>query len=63
MVSDRKIIIKSPQQIGAIRESGKYLTDLLYKLYDQTKPGVTLLSLEKYTQNYLDERKLRGAFK
>ena len=63
MARDRKVIIKSPQQISAIRESGKYLTELLYKLYDQVQAWVVLMDLEKYAQTYLDERKLKWAFK
>jgi methionine aminopeptidase len=55
----RKIIYKNAQQISAIRESGKYLTELLYLLYKQVDAGVVLLDLEKYAQEYLDQRSLK----
>jgi len=63
MAQERKVIIKTPQQIANIRESWNFLTELLYKLYDMVQPGVMLVELEKYAQNYLDQRQLRGAFK
>lgn len=63
MAKLRKWDIKSQEQIGKIRESGKYLTELLYKLYDMSKPGVSLLELEIYADDYMNKNRLRGAFK
>lgn len=58
-MSSRKVIIKSKDQIAAIRESGKYLTELLHLLFGETKVGVSLLDLEKFAQKYLDDRGLK----
>lgn len=58
-----KHLIKTPQQIQNITDSGAYLTELLYYLKDQTKAGITLLELEELAQKWLDQRNLKGAFK
>lgn len=58
----KKIIIKTEKQITAIRESGKYLTELLYLLYDATKPWVSLLELELISDQFLKSKNLKGAF-
>lgn len=59
----RKIIIKTDQQIKNIRESGKYLTELLYILKDFVKSGVNLLDIEAKAQQFIDKYWLKWAFK
>lgn len=56
-------IIKTAQQISNIRESGKYLTELLYKLYHATQVGVALIELEFIAEDYIKKNNLKWAFK
>jgi len=53
MSQGRKVIIKTPEQINIIRESGKYLTELLAQLYVRSKPGVSLIELEEYAEQFM----------
>ena len=46
-----KSLIKTPTQIKNIKESCKYLTELLYTLKDETKAGVSLIELEEFAIN------------
>lgn len=55
--------IKTPQQISNIRESGKYLTELLYKLYHATEVGRPLIELEFIAEDYIKKNNLKGSFK
>ncbi len=59
----KQIIYKTPQQIDNIRQSGKYLTELLELLRDSVKVGVTLNELEAIAQRFLNNHDLRWAFK
>lgn len=54
---------KTIQEINNIRESGKYLTELLHLLYKQCAPWKTHRDLEIFAQVYLDKHNLKGAFK
>lgn len=56
-------MIKTPQQISHIRESGKYLTELLYKLYHATEVGRPLIELEFIAEDYIKKNNLKGSFK
>lgn len=56
-------LIKTPQQINTIRESGKYLNELLLYIKSQSKAGVSLIELETMAQKWLNQRNLKGAFK
>lgn len=58
----KKVIIKTAKQIDAIRESCKYLTEMLYLLKDEVKPWVSLLELELFSDQFLKKRNLKGAF-
>ncbi len=59
----RQIIYKTPQQINNIRESGKYLTELLTLVRDSSREGVTLNQLETIAERFLKTYNLKGAFK
>jgi len=59
----RKVIIKRADQIDAIREAGKYLTELLWLIGHAAKPGVVLNELEAQAQRFMDMNNLKGAFK
>lgn len=48
-----QIIIKSKEQIDNIRESGKYLNELLQIVTSTTKAGVSLLELEEVAVDYI----------
>lgn len=58
-----KNLIKTPVQIQNIKDSSKYLTELLYTLKDQTRAGVSLLELEAFADERITKRNLKGAFK
>ena len=55
--------IKTPEQINNIRESGKYLTELLWILYEMCKPGITTMELEVTAERFLLSHNLVWAFK
>ncbi len=57
------IIPKTPAQIDAIRESGKYLTELLWLLYDLCKPGISTMELEVFAERFLLSHNITWAFK
>lgn len=59
----RKTIIKTKEQIDAIREAGKYHAELITMIGEASKPWVQLLQLEKMSQIYLDSHNLKGSFK
>lgn len=58
-----KRIIKTPQQIENIRESWKYLNELLFKLKNEVQAGMTLMDLELYAEQYISKHNLKWAFK
>lgn len=58
-----KNIIKTPKQISHIKDSGKYLTELLYKLYHASKAGITLIELEFIAEDYIKKNNIKWAFK
>ncbi len=62
-MNDQSSLIKSPDKIQKIRDSWKYLTELLQALVSRAKPGVNLLELESFTQDWLDKKNIKGAFK
>lgn len=51
-------IIKTPAQIAAIREAGKYLNELLILIAQLALPGTVLLDLEASAQSFLDKHQL-----
>ena len=46
-----------------IRQSGKFLNELLLKIYYAAKAGVSLLELENIAEDYIIQHKVKGAFK
>lgn len=58
-----KWLIKTPQQIANIRESGKYLNELLLKLKNEVQAGMSLLDLELFAEQFISKNNLKGAFK
>jgi len=57
------IIYKTDEQLNNLRDSGKYLTELLYLLYEKAQPGVSGIELEQIAQEYIDKHNLKWAFK
>jgi len=49
------IIIKSPAEIEILREGGKRLADVLCKVKDMIKPGVSTWDLDKYAEKLIKE--------
>ncbi|MEI6426019.1 MAG: type I methionyl aminopeptidase [Candidatus Absconditabacteria bacterium] len=56
-------LIKTAEQIHNIRESGKYLNELLLKLKNACKAGITLIELEFIAEDYMKKNNIKGAFK
>jgi methionine aminopeptidase len=52
-------LIKTPQQIENIRKSGKYLNELLLKLKDACKAGITLIELEFIAEDYMKKNNVK----
>jgi methionine aminopeptidase len=46
-------------QLANVRESGKYLTELLSLVYKEVKTGVRLLDLEDIAEKYMQKHKLK----
>lgn len=59
----KQFSIKTPKQIANIRESGKYLNELLYLLREKAVPWMTLIELEFVAEHYITQHHLKGAFK
>lgn len=59
----KRIIYKTPEQIDNIRESGKYLTELLLLTQSHAKPWVSGIELEEIAQAFMDKYNIVGAFK
>jgi methionine aminopeptidase len=49
-------MIKTAQQIQTIKDSGKYLNELLHLIYDKSKPGIALIELEFVAEDFLKKR-------
>lgn len=49
------IIIKTPAEIEIIREGGKRLAEVLYKVKDVIKPGVSTEDLDNYAEKLIRE--------
>ena len=47
------IIIKTPEEIEILRESGKNLATVLYKLKDMVKPGISTYNLDLYAEQLI----------
>lgn len=62
-MSNKGVIIKDENLISNIRESGKYLTELLNILYDSVKPGITLSEIENISKKFFDKNWVKAAFK
>lgn len=60
---NKQPIIKTLEEISNIRESGKYLTEILNTLYLESKAGVSLIELETIAENFMIKNKIKGAFK
>lgn len=55
--------IKTPKQIENIRESWKYLNELLLLLREKTKAWVALIELEFVAEHFIQQHNLKWAFK
>lgn len=55
--------IKTSQQISNIRESGKYLNELLLILRDKTKAWIATIELEFIAEHFIQTHTLSWAFK
>ncbi len=49
------IIIKTPEEIEILREGGKHLAVVLYKVKDMVKPGVSTKDLDTYAEQLIRE--------
>ena len=55
--------IKTPAQINNIRESGKYLNELLLLLREKAKVWIATIELEFIAEHFIKQHNLKGAFK
>lgn len=49
------IIIKTPKEIEILREGGKHLATVLYKVKDVVKPGISTYELDQYAEKLIRE--------
>src|SRR3989344_8883543 len=56
------IIIKTPEEIEILRECGKRLATVLYKVRDMVAPGVSTYELDKYAEKLIREMGDEPAF-
>ncbi len=54
---------KSKNDIEKLRRAGLILAELLDKLGEQVKPGISTLDLEKFAQRFMDQAGVRPLFK
>lgn len=59
----KNLSIKTPKQIENIRESGKYLNEMLYLLREKAKAWTELIELEFVAEHFIKTHNLKGAFK
>jgi methionyl aminopeptidase len=62
-MSDRKIRLKSAEEIQLLREGGKILHEILHKTAAKVVPGVSTGEVNEYAEQLLSERGVVGAFK
>ncbi len=48
-----QIIIKTQEQIDNIRQSWKYLSEILLLVYNMIKPWVALIELEEFAEAFM----------
>jgi methionyl aminopeptidase len=56
------IYLKNPEQIGFMREAGAVLYEVLQKLRDAVKPGVTTAALDVYAEQLIRKHKAVPSF-
>ncbi|PIZ86038.1 type I methionyl aminopeptidase [Candidatus Nomurabacteria bacterium CG_4_10_14_0_2_um_filter_33_9] len=56
------IIIKTPKEIEILREGGKRLATVLYKVKDIVKPGISTWELDKYAEKLIKDMGDEPAF-
>lgn len=56
------IIIKTPEEIEILREGGKHLADVLYKIKEIVKPGISTKDLDIYAEKLIRELEGTPAF-
>ena len=49
------IIIKTAEEIEILREGGRRLAEVLYKVKDKVKPGISTLELDNYARELIKE--------
>jgi methionyl aminopeptidase len=57
------IIIKTPSEIQAMRESGQYLTEILQILRDAAQSWVSLLELDQIAELYCKKHNIKASFR
>ena len=55
--------IKTPKQISNIRESWKYLNEMLLILREKAKAWIALIELEFVAEHFIKQHNLKWAFK
>lgn len=57
------IILKSPKEIEKMRRAGRVVAEVLHRLHDVIRPGITTLELDNLAEEWIKARGARPAFK
>lgn len=57
------IIVKSPEEIAIMRQSGKILASILNRLREEIRPGIETCYLDEIAAEELRSRKVKSSFK
>ncbi|AEE14164.1 methionine aminopeptidase, type I [Thermodesulfobium narugense DSM 14796] len=60
---NRKISIKSNEEIMALKKAGRVVGKLLYEIAEIIKPGISTYELEKFAEMFFEKEKAIPAFK
>ena len=57
------IIIKSPQEVGAMRRAGSMVGRFFEEVREKVRPGITTYHLEEFAEEFVSRHGVRAAFK
>ncbi|HEY4659574.1 MAG: type I methionyl aminopeptidase [Candidatus Rokubacteria bacterium RIFCSPHIGHO2_12_FULL_73_22] len=57
------IVLKSPREIGIMRRAGAVLADVMERLHEIVKPGMSTLEIDEGVETFIASRGARPAFK
>lgn len=63
LLADCMIVYKSPNEIKKIRASGALVAQTLKLLFDNIRPGITTIELDKMAEDFIRSKKAEPSFK